>query len=157
MEEAPPLESKPKKPKRHGGPREKVVIDELMTRRIASLLISNTSMGDIAKQLDLPYNTARKIANGDAVRGMLKEVGEAALTEAKNQIRKGVADLVPLALEALKKNLEEDSIEAVKVVFKTAGALEKEMEKDAGITAIQVVLPGSDSAKLVEVENDGSL
>lgn len=146
-------EIKTKKSKR-GGKREKIVLDELMTRQIASLLVANTPMGEIASKLDLPYNTTRKIANSKAVRGMLKEVGEAALTEAKNQIRKGVADLVPLALEALKKNLEEDSIEAVKVVFKTAGALEKDMEKDAGITAIQVVLPGSESSKTVEVENE---
>lgn len=141
-----------------GGTREKVVIDELLTRQVASLLIKpDSTTASIASDLNISYTLARKLVNSPAVRGMLKEVGEASLVEAKNRVRKGTADLVELSLEVLKESLEKDrSLEAVKLTFKTLGALDQQEEKDGGITAINVVLPGSNAkeSKIVEIEHE---
>lgn len=150
--------SSDKKKSGWGGRREKVVVDELLTRQVASLLASGYNIRQVSKELKMSYTFASQLAYSPAVREMIKSVGEAALAEVKAVVRRGVANLTDLALEVLKEQLEKErSLEAVKLTFKVVGVLDDSPERDAGVTAIQVILPGDKkSEKEVEVEHDSS-
>lgn len=139
--------------KKWGGKREPLVVDELLTRQMASLLLTDTPMSEIATQLNLSYTSASKLAKRADVRDMLKEAGEQSLAAAKSLVRKRASELANLAIDVLKEKLEEDrDLEAVKVTLKVLGALEPETQTAPGATAIQVILPSSQPTEPKDIE-----
>lgn len=142
--------------KSHGGKREPIVVDELLTRQMASMLLTDTPLGDIAKQLNISYTSASKLSKRSDVRDMLKEAGEQSLTAAKALIRKRASALAELAIDVLKEKLLTDrDLEAVKVTLKVLGALEPEQQQSTGATSIQVIMPSSKpEPKTIEVDSE---
>lgn len=150
MDEAP-------KPKRGG---KKDPLDEgFLIPRVAALLIMGKSTTEIADTLNIGFNSVRKIREMEATKAMVRDNSEAVLGVAKAVIRKKTAEMVELAGEVLLEHLKKErSLDAVKLVFKVAGALSEEpVQKNQGSGTIQVILPGStinNDKPAIEVENE---
>jgi hypothetical protein len=117
-------------------------IKEALLKQVVALSLENTPEYKIAEQLKMSRYAVRKMRNGDAFKAALKEIGDQAVTTAKESFKAKLDELTPLALEALRHNLKEKKIEAVRVFVETVGLKNKEDDKPQD-GVINVILPGT--------------
>ena len=112
--------------------------------QIAALLVLGKSTAQIAQQLNVGFNTVKKLATLDETKALVKEAGDSAMDVAKACIKNAIRESVELANEVLLEHLrEERSLDAVKLVYKVAGALSDEpVKQNQGNGNLTVVLPG---------------
>lgn len=139
-------------PTKWGGKREKFIVDELLTRQVASLLASGSTPTQIAQVLGISRTLASKICLLPSTKSFLKEVGESSLAEAKLTIRTRVSRLANKILDVIEAKLDEGELDAVKVGLKVLGLDVAEPPSSTG-TSLTVVLPGHAPApKPIEAE-----
>lgn len=140
--------------KNWGGKREAAVINELLIRQVASLVILHKTQFEISKEANLSLKRVREVLLMPETRAMIKEAGDGAIEAAKATVRLKVAKLADLVVEVLTEKLEQErSLEAVKVTLPLLGLKEQE-PATSGNTSLTVVLPGVGSKKEIEVPND---
>lgn len=107
---------------------------------IASHRFAGLSEKKISEALDVPLRTVRSILNDTAYDEYLKDMQNQALKHSMASFRSELNTLSPLAVKALKENLEAGKIDAVALYAKLIGALKPD-EKAEQVQNIQVVLP----------------
>lgn len=126
-------------------------LKELQMKQIIALSLENVPEYKIAEQLKLSRYAVKKIRNSEEFKTELKRIGDEAVATAKEQFKAGLNEMAPLALKALKHNLEENKIEAVRVFVETVGLKEKEKSQDHG--PIQILLPGTTVENVIPTES----
>lgn len=122
----------------------------LMKQIAASDLAGFMSKAEIARQFNLSHHAVAKILKSDEYNLIKDRLSDAVIAPALKQAKISLSALLKQAIKVVKKHLEEDNLEAAKLVFKSMGIGDKEDEK--GDTAITVILPGSEAPK--EVQSD---
>lgn len=128
----------------------KVPINEAaLIPQVAALLALGKTTTAIAQDLNLGYNTVKRLSGLEDTKALVKDIGDSAMAVAKAVIKRRVGDSVDLACEVLKEHLDDErSLEAVKLVFKVAGALTDEpANQNQGAGTIQVIMPGAHAEK----------
>lgn len=126
-------------------------IDSANIARIAPLRLSNVGINKIAKELSLTGHYVSKILDTPEFRSKLAEIAEEASHHAVSSWKHSVASLVPEAIEVLKVALQDNNLEAVKLVMKSLGIEKQETQVQEG--NITVILPSSvKEPKYVETE-----
>lgn len=126
-------------------------LKDAVTKQVAALRISGMSKEEIANKIRISRRQVDNVIKSDEYKVIITEIGESAVMEAKNVLKRRVSELVPQAYEALKNNLAEDNMEAVKVVFKAVG-LEQKEESAQGDTSITILMPGQQEPKDVNAD-----
>lgn len=131
-------------PKKRGGVKTPINKTTLIPQ-VAGLLALGKTYTGIAQSLNVGFGTVQYIARLDETKALVKEIGDSALVVAKATIKNSVSKNIELACEVLQEHLKKErSLEAVKLVFKVAGALADEpVTQNQGPGTIQVILPGS--------------
>lgn len=129
-----------------GGKREKIEFTDELVQKVCDLASKNMTTKDISQELKISYPIVRKLMKSPEYQG-----------EVKNAIRRKNAFLVGLAMKALEEQLRDGNLDAVKVVFKVAGALEQEQATAAKADSqLVVVMPGAQAPVKQEVVIDVS-
>lgn len=141
-------------------------LNENLTMRIAAMALQGVNEYNIflaLKDEGVTRYRVRKIRNSEEFKSLVREEGEKAMELARESFRSKLNNLEPLAYAALKKNLEDNKMEAVSVYLKTVGVLDtkKTDDKDSGDTSITVVMPGAtipekEVPNTIEVNTDDS-
>lgn len=119
-----------------------------MARQLAAVMLDGTSVTQAAKQLGLPLATARRIVKTDGFKFLVSKVGEDELGPALAKAKSKLAKLTDKAVRVIENQLDQDNLEAAKMVLRAVG-LEKQEEKQEQDTLIQVVLPGVSEPKTI--------
>ncbi len=130
-----------------GEHRTKIEVTPEVTRQIATRKALGTSLRDLEKEFGISRPVINRILGTDLAKAIVKEVIDSAVVGAVSAIRRELADMTELAMEALRENLKEHNMEAVKTYFKALGI--EQQEKDSGNQqqAITVILPGAQAPK----------
>jgi adenine specific DNA methylase Mod len=126
------------------------VIQQTLVKQIAALKLQGVSGNDIAKQLKLSRYAVQKTINSDEFKAELKQLADRAVEGALLAFKSKIESLEPLAYAALKSNLQEGQLEAVKVWARFVGMDDKREEK--ADNQIQIILPGQQEVKTVVSE-----
>lgn len=125
-----------------------IVIDEVLTRRVAALAVAGGTVPSIMKQLKLSRDFIEEIQNSAKFKEIVTQIGEeettAAITKGKRELQKSVTTAVKVIHKAMEGALDgttnmREGLQAAQLVLKAAG-LHEEGEK-ANDTSITVVLP----------------
>lgn len=112
---------------------------DAIIKRIATMYATGASTNLIAQTLNLHKNTVNKYIKHPSFMKQYEEDYAKIAAPAKDKARKELARLVPKAIKVIERNLEDDNLEAAKMVLKAIG-LEQE-EESKGDTQIVVNLP----------------
>lgn len=126
-----------------------VVIDEVITKQVAALAITGANPLQISQSLSLSRYQVQKIMQSDKFKEVLKDTGDAALADARQVMRAQTASLAKEMVRVLKKQLGDDSLEAVKIGLKVLGI--EQLDDKGGDTNISVVLPSMSESKKEDV------
>lgn len=128
--------------------------DELLAAKIATITVAapTTPISTIAKQLKVNHNVVRRIMNSDSYRGLLTTMTREQIAPILAKVKTDIHNLGMEAVRVLKEQLEENSLEAAKVVLKVM-ALDapQEQQQEASLT---VIIPGAKEEKVFEVKKD---
>lgn len=142
------MSNKPSNPKTefpNGIPKE---LKEFYAIRVGELFIKNRSRNEIAKLLGISVRQVDNLLKSNHFKDFLADAMDKAKIQASSFLKTQMASLAPKAVAALEKALEKGSVEGVKVVMKSLGALE---DDDQNQTApITVVFPKGNDIKTVE-------
>lgn len=143
------------KPKRKSY--EKIYIDEIFVRQLASNLVLGKTTQEIAKDMNIAWDTVKRLSNRADVKALVKEIGESSVSAAKAAIKLEVSRMVKKIIDVIHKNLDEGNLEAVKIGLKVVGALEPEPIQNQA-SQINVILPGDKPAprEVINEENKSS-
>ena len=128
------------------------VLQESLLMQTAALSLVGASENEIHQKLNISRYAVRKMRNSAEFKKLVLEHGEMALSLSREAFRSKMQNLEPLAYSALKKNLEDNRMDAVKVFLQAVGALEQNKEEGAKDTSLTVILPGGNVVK--EVKSD---
>lgn len=138
------------------------VVDEALTRQVATIALTGSSVSEIAKQLAITPAAVRKIQNSDKFKDLVKATSEEslapALAEAKAKLSKIAGKGVRVLEKAMDNYLEagtggRDAIQAAMTALRAVG-LHEEAEKQQD-TNLTIVLPSTGSDPLtIEVPNE---
>lgn len=123
--------------------RTKIEITPEVTRQIAVRKALGTSIRELEAEFGFSRTVINRVLSSDLARGIVKEVTDSAVAGAMLAVKKELANMSELAVNALRKNLEDGSIEAVKVYFKALGMDATEKFDSNQQQTIQVILPTS--------------
>lgn len=119
------------------------VVEETRAKQVAALSVAGLSQDDMSKELGISKRQVRKILVTDEFKAAVKEIGDEAVRVAVQIIRTRTARLADKATVQLEKALNKGDLEAVKLVYKTAGIFDSIEKQPAGDTNLTVVLPGA--------------
>lgn len=140
---------------------DETVVNEALTRQIATVALGGASSTEIGKQLGISPVAVRKIQSSDRYKDIVAEAAEAelgpALAKAKAQLARLSTKAVKVIEGTLDKYIEEgtggrDALAAATVVLKSVG-LHEEQDKQQD-TQITVVLPGGAEPVTYEVKSE---
>jgi transposase len=130
-------------PTKDGRQIEQTVKDEVISRQIASVLVTGTSISDCAKQLGISVGIVRTIVSTDKYKTIVSEAAEKHLGAQFKLYKQQLGKLTPKALKAIEETLDtgsgRDKLEAAKIVLKSVGLHEE--EKTQADTTLIVNLP----------------
>jgi hypothetical protein len=129
-----------------------VIIEEIITRKVATLMLANPTITiqDLAKRLEISKDLVKRIQASDRFRELLKVTGEDAMSRAVSKTRQEMAELAQEAVRVIKFQLQENNLEAAKIVLKTMGL--EQQEKTVSDTQLTVIIPGQTEPKDIEAE-----
>ena len=107
---------------------------------VAMARFEGLSEAKISAQLKISVRQVRNILQCDEYNVFLKELQDQALKHALSNFRRQLDSLAPLAVKALKANLEDNKIEGVKLWAQLVGGLKNEDKPDQQQN-IQIVVP----------------
>jgi len=141
---------------------DKYIQDELLTRQVASLLASGSSIRQIAEVLNISWDRAKKIAALDSTKTFMKEVGEVAIAAAKAQLRQRLSKMSDMILKAIEEKIKyemenpgKSNLEGCKVALKSMGMETADPSVPGQAQQLTVVFPST--AKTVEVIKDADI
>jgi hypothetical protein len=119
------------------------VVQEALTRQVATIMLSGATVTDCAKRLTITPAAVRRITATDKYKELVTVTAEDELAPALSQAKAQLARLTTKAIKAVERALDEgsarDSLQAATIVLKAVGLHEeKEQQNDTSIT---VVLP----------------
>lgn len=128
------------------------LLDDIRHKQIASLLIGGAKMKDVSKEIGLSLTQLGRVTDTEEFRAVLREVSDKLLANAANTWKASVSELVGQSVKVLKAKLDQNDLEAVKLIVRTLG-VEKQVEAPQSGT-LQIVLPDYNQPKTIEVERD---
>ena len=137
------------------------VVDESLTRQVATIALTGASVSEIAKQLAITPAAVRKIQNSDRFKDLVKETSEESLAPALAEAKAKLAKIAGKGVRVLEKAMDNyleagtggrDAIQAAMTALKAVG-LHEETEKQQD-TQINVILPGGAEPMTIEVPNE---
>lgn len=124
---------------------------EAIYAKLAIMIANGSSITQAAEHLGIHKNTARKFVKDPNFLKRYEDTLNEVVAPAKDKARREIARLVPKAIKVIENNLDDDNLEAAKMVLKAVG-VEQEENQDKGDTNIVVQLPSLGGAP-VEVES----
>jgi hypothetical protein len=120
----------------------KDLVSTTLMQQVVALSLTGTPEYKIAESLGISRYAVKKMREGEEFKTALKEIGEKASALALNQFKAKLEELAPLAFEALKHNLKEKKLDAVRVFAEAAGIKNQvpEAQQDSSIT---ILMPGA--------------
>lgn len=137
-----------------------VVIDEVLTRRVAALSCAGGTVPSIMKALKLSRDFIEEIQNSAKFKEVVTQIGEEetalAIAKGKRELQKGVSTAVKVIQKAMEGALDgtismREGLQASQLVLKAAG-LHEEGEK-SNDTVINIKLPDGVAPTTFEVPN----
>jgi hypothetical protein len=132
-----------KKPVRSQAEPPAAVVDEILMKQIIALGMAGETQFAISKKLGLSRPMVDKICDDPKFREMAMEIGNREVVPVIAKMRSQLSKLGEAAISVVKQHLQENNLEAAKLVFKTMGLMEQEEKQ--GDTQLTVILPGSHS------------
>lgn len=136
---------------------DKTVVDEVLTRQIAGILVGGASITDCAKKLNISPAAVRRIIETDKYKAIVAEAGEEELAPALAKAKAQLARLTTKAVKAIEEVLDtgagRDKLQAASIVLKAVGLHENEEKQNDG--NITIIMPGGtqNTQEVIEVEN----
>lgn len=130
------------------------LVKESIAQQIAALCMQGISDVDIAKMLNVTRYRVQTTKKSAEFKEIVVALGEEAARIALNAFKSKLESLEPLAYQALRQNLIEGKLDAVKVWGEFVGLKDKQ-EAKTGDTSLTVIMPGAPVAqqpKDIEVE-----
>ena len=143
------------------GSMDKTVVDEVLTRQIATILVGGVSITDCAKKLNISPAAVRRIVETDKYKELVAEAGEEELAPALARAKAQLARLTSKAVKAIEEVLDtgagRDKLQAASIVLKAVGLSENEEKQNDG--NITIVMPGATNNEqhTIEVSNETEL
>lgn len=137
---------------------DQTVINEALTRQVATVMLSGASVADCAKKLTLTANAVRTITSSDRYKEIVATTAEEELAPALAKAKAQIARLTTKAVAALERALDDgstrDSLQAATIVLKAVGLHED--EKQSVDTQLTVIMPNSATPepRTIEVQNE---
>lgn len=119
------------------------IIAQSLMEQIAALSLTGVAEYKIAEQLGITRYKAGKIMKSPEFKAHLKDISDQATALALAAFKNKMEFLEPLAFEALRHNLQEKKLDAVKVWGTFVGIGEKSDGKGDQVGNLQVFLPGA--------------
>ncbi len=132
----------------------KIEVTPEITRQMATRRAVGATLRDLEQEFGFSRPVVNRVLSTDMAKAVVKGLIEDAVGSAVIEVRRGMADMATVVTKVLRKHLEDDSLEAVKIVLKGLGmdAVEKTDVKQA--QTFTVILPGQQAAKEIEVESE---
>lgn len=127
---------------------------EALLRLIASKEIMHLPVASIMEDLKLNKHEFYKIRKSSEYKEVLRDISDEATSSAISIWKASMTSLVHEAHRALREQLANNNLEAIKIVLKSIGM--DAQEKVTGDTSITVVLPELKQEKIIEVEHGSS-
>lgn len=127
---------------------------EVLMQKIASLVAVGMHPADMAKSIGVTPQKIRYYMNQPYCRDLTLKIINESLADVIKKAKKDMSQLVPKAIRALEKKIDDESdLKAVELVLKGVGVY-KEEEKQEQATAIQIIMPGQDTKETIVVQDD---
>lgn len=132
------------------------VVQEALTRQIATIMLSGASVTDCAKKLTITPAAVRRIIDTDKYKELITITAEDSLAPALSQAKLMLSKLTPKAIKAIENALDtgssRDALQAATIVLKSVGLHEeREAQQDTSIT---VVLPSGLEPVTYEIKGE---
>lgn len=131
----------------------KELVQDSLVVQVAALSFAKTPEYKIAEALGISRHQVRKIRGSDEFAKYLQDIADKAVKNAVNEFKSKFEELEPLAFEALRANLEDKKLEAVKVWADFAGVKNGDGNTQAAAGGITVIFPGAKEERVVEAEH----
>lgn len=129
----------------------KIEVSPEKIRAIATRRAFGISLRDLEAEFGFSRPVINRVLSSEIAKAIQKEIIETAVNGAVTAIKRELAEMSDLALTALRENLKEHSMEAVKTYFKALGI--EAQEKESGQQqALQIIMPGATAPRDIEVE-----
>lgn len=125
------------------------VNETVLMKRAAALAITGANLNQMTKKLGISRYLVEKLCAKEEFKQLVNELSDSEIVPIITKARKELSKLVFEAIRVLKHQLSENSLEAAKIVFKSIGLEDQEMEKRD--SEINIFLPGNEApTKVVE-------
>lgn len=128
-------------------------IDPALRGRVATLKALGKTNDQIIEETGLSKFVVQKVLRSPESQALIKAVDETFINSQLMLLKTELARLINKAVKVIEKNLDENNLEAVKVLFKGVGA-EAKVESGESNQNITVIMPGVKTEKIVEVTDE---
>jgi len=138
---------------------DKTYVEEVLTKQVATFLLSNPSITDCAKQFSITTAAVRRITNSPKYKELVSTKGDEELGPALQQAKAQLARLTTKSVKVLEKAMDvyletgtggREAMTSATIQLKAVG-LNEEQEKQQD-TSITVVLPSGTEIKTYDAE-----
>lgn len=131
-------------------------LTDAVIRKGAALASTGATRPKIGTELGLTKYMVNKMFQHELFRSTLASISDDAVAEAKAKTRHDISKMQSKAMKALEKNLDKDSLEAVKIFLKSMGLAEEVENKDGGgFTLMLATQPKPQNTTTVVVKKEG--
>lgn len=135
---------------------DETVVNEALTRQVATVMLSGASVADCAKRLTLSPNAVRTITSSARYKEIVAKTAEEELAPALAKAKAQLARLSTKAVAAIERALDEgsarDALQAATIVLKSVGLHEEEKQQQD--TQLTIIMPGAAEPKTYEVPSE---
>ena len=124
---------------------------EALIAQVVALTLQDVPEYKIAEEMKLSRYKVNKLRNSLEFKEQMKEITDSARDAAKAGFLAKIETLAPLAYKALKSNLEDGKLDAVRVFVEVVGLKDADTGPKQD-TSITVIMPGADQTKTIEVK-----
>lgn len=138
------------------------VVDEALTRQIATIMLTGASVTQCAKQLAISNAAVRRITETDKYKELVTVTAEDQLTPALAQAKSALSKMANKAVKVLERAMDRaietgegmrEGLEASKVVLKSVG-LSEDADSESDST-INIIMPsGVEKTVTYEIEKE---
>lgn len=116
-------------------------IDDFFIKQVAAATLVDPTILGLSQKFNVSRRQIRNVMEDPRFKQELDRMGDEALKPAINIVRKDMIKLAKKAVKVVESNLDDDNLEAAKLVFKVLGV--DQMEEKPNDTNLTVILPGS--------------
>lgn len=132
---------------------DQTVIDESLTRQIATVMLTNASVAECARKLAISPSAVKTILASDKYKEIVAKEAEQELGPALAKAKAQLARLSTKAVAAIERALDEgsarDALQAATIVLKSVGLHEEERQQQD--TQLTIIMPGAESPTTIDV------